>query len=122
LSEQKFDLILSELQKINERVTKIDEHVIKIDERVTKIDERVTKMDERVIKIETEQNRHGEHIQQLIQIVGTTNLNFEEFQQDTTKRFDRVDRSLRLVESDLDLLLQKSNEHERDINRLKHVE
>ena len=115
MSKQKFELILTELQKINERVTKIDE-------RVSNIDERVTNIDERVINIETEQHRHGEHIQQLIQLVGTTNVNFGKFQHDTTKRFDRVDRSLRLVESDLDLILQKSNEHERDINRLKHIE
>ena len=108
MSEQKIELILTELQKINERVTKIDERVMNIDERV--------------INIETEQHRHGEHIQQLIQLVGTTNVNFGKFQHDTTKRFDRVDRSLRLVESDLDLILQKSNEHERDINRLKHIE
>lgn len=115
MSEQKFDLLLTELQKLNGRITNIDE-------RVTEIGERVTNIGERVTNIETEQHRHGEHIQQLIQIVGTTNQNFEEFQQDTTKRFNRMDRSLHLVESDLDLILQKSNAHEQDINRLIHVE
>lgn len=78
MSEQKFESILAEVQKINERVT----------------------------KIETEQHCHGVHIQQPIQIVGKTNVNFGKSQHDTTKRFNRVDRSLRLVESDLDLILQ----------------
>lgn len=66
--------------------------------------------DERVMKIETQQHQHVEHIQQLFQLVETTNVNIGKFQYGTTKRFDRVDRSLRLVESDLDLILQKTNE------------
>lgn len=115
MSEQKLDLILSELKKVSEQVTEVNE-------RVTEVNERVTAVSERVTKIETEQQRHGEHIQQLIQIVGATNHNLKEFQQETTKRFDWMDRHMRLLESDFDLILQKSNKHERDINRLKHVE
>ncbi|WP_339250141.1 hypothetical protein NSQ43_10975 [Sporosarcina sp. FSL W8-0480] len=142
MSEQKFELILNELQKISTHVSHLDERVTQMDnrfseiderfsemgerftemgERFTKMDERFSKMDNRFSKIETEQHRHGEHIQQLIQIVGATNNRLEAFQQDTTARFDRVDRSLRLVESDLDLILQKSNKHEREINRLKQI-
>lgn len=115
LSEQKLDLILAELQKVNDRVTMIDDHATTMNERMTIIDNRIT-------NIETEQQRHGNHIQQLIQLVGTTNTKLNKFEQTTIKHFSQINRNLRLLESDFDLVLQKTNAHERAINRLKHVE
>lgn len=94
LSEQKFESILTELQKINEHLT----------------------------KIETEKLRQGEYIQQLLQVARTTNLNLEKLEQDTIKHFDRADRPLCFIEADLDLIFRKSTKLERDINRLKLVE
>lgn len=129
LSEQKLDLILAELQKVNDRVTMIDDHAITMNERMTIIDKRITNIDNYLINvdtcittIETEQQRHGNHIQQLIQLVGTTNTKLNKFEQTTIKHFSQIDRNLRLLESDFDLVLQKTNAHERAINRLKHVE
>ncbi|MEC1177226.1 hypothetical protein P9B03_01915 [Metasolibacillus meyeri] len=101
MNEQKLDLILRELQKVNERIATIDQ---------------------RVTNIDTKQQRHCEHIQQLIQLVGATNENLTKLEAATLKRFGQVDCGLRMLEADFDLILSKTNEHERDINRLKHVE
>ncbi|WP_052344240.1 hypothetical protein [Bacillus ndiopicus] len=129
MSEQKLDLILSELKNMNNymmtmdnRMTSMEKRMTSMEERMTVMEKHMTSMDNRITNIEAEQQRHGEHIQQLIQIVGTTNASLSNFEQVSKKHFNQVNRNLRLLESDFELLFQKSNEHERDINRLKHAE
>lgn len=46
--------------------------------KVTNIETRVTDIETKVANIETEQQRQGDHIHQLIQIVGATNTKLED--------------------------------------------
>lgn len=107
---------------MDNRMTSMEKRMTSMEERMTVMEKHMTSMDNRITNIEAEQQRHGEHIQQLIQIVGTTNASLSNFEQVSKKHFNQVNRNLRLLESDFELLFQKSNEHERDINRLKHAE
>lgn len=74
-----------------------------------------------VKNLESIQRSQGEHIQQLIQIVGTTNAKVEElteevhgikntihiFRSETDVNFRKVDRRVKLIESDLDETMSK---------------
>lgn len=71
--------------------------------------------------MESIQRSQGEHIQQLIQIVGTTNARVEElteevyqikntlhiFRSETDVNFRKFDRRVKLIESDLDETMSK---------------
>lgn len=46
----------------------------------------------------------------------------EAFQQESNQNFSRLDKQLRLLESDVDLILQKVSTHEREIHRLKKID
>jgi predicted RNase H-like nuclease (RuvC/YqgF family) len=43
------------------------------------------------------------------------------FREETNRRFDHVDRHLRLLESDFDLMHRRTSDHEREISRIKHL-
>ena len=93
MNEKKLDLILSKLENLEGEVK----------------------------DIKAVQRSQGEHIQQLIQIVGTTNAKLEELTEDVRQikntihifrsesdvNFRKFDRRVKLIESDLDETMSK---------------
>jgi len=110
MDEKILELILSELKEIKGTVKNLEG--------------RFDHLEGRINLLEQTQHSHGEHIQQLIRIVGNTNAKFEElteevehikdilhtFRSETDVNFRKLDRRIKLIESDLDETMSKVGE------------
>ncbi len=98
---------------------------------LNKILEKIEQVDTRLQKVEIEQNRHGDHIQQLIQIVGSTNARLEELTiyvhriQDDTTSLKENQKTIMSIQQDQQKILERlsfrSISQEADIAELRRI-
>ncbi len=114
LNERECDRGMSEelLQQLIKMVAENNRETKEMRQEIGVLGQRMERLEQRLDRVEHRLDRVEHRLDGLEKEV-------ESLRSEMHVRFDKVDRHFRLLESDIDLLVAKTAEHERELNRLK---